>query len=320
MISTVSPSRLAILDRGINCDNVAMTPRMIVYTPTIAARLKQIGFTYGRIPFEISYGLVGIATPEGGVSDAVRVTKGLAALDAAIATMVSQGLAVMPVLFYSPAVAALPNAEALILQAVTMLAARYAPHYRPDQLFFDILNEPRMTPGTWNVFAPQLVAAIRTVAPDHTLIVPPASWDLAANFSALTPIADPNVVYTMHVYQPGALTMQGAGAKPDPAYLFPKPASSTDPTEWTAQKIIDYMLVGVNWARANHVPLIMNEFGATNVGDPASRIAWAKLVRATADANQIGWAWWAYDGRLFGLNPHGQGYDARLLQVLKGKP
>jgi hypothetical protein len=37
---------------------------------------------------------------------------------------------------------------------------------------------------------------------------------------------------------------------------------------------------------------------------------------AEADKYHYGWAWWGFDGRLFGINPVGKGYDPDLVAAL----
>jgi len=317
--SAVPPSRLQIMSRGINADNIVNNTRLAIYDSEDMDKLKSMGFTYVRIPVDPSYILTDIPI-EGTttVSDAAHVAFGLNRLDEHVAKFTHAGFAVMLAVQPMKSITALPvdQSEALILRTTDVLTRRYANTYSPDQLFFETVSEPHYDNATWDAFVPRIVAAIRKNAPNHTIIVPPAWWDLASNFEALTPIADRDIVYTMHVYEPSALTQQGAGGGHHPDYRFPKPADSSDDTEWTEAKLDAYIRVGVDWAAANHVPLIMNEFGTTDVGDRASRLNWVKFVLSEADKYHFGWAWWAFDGRRFGLNRLGKGFDPDLVQLL----
>lgn len=317
--SSVPASRLASLGRGINADNIVNNTRVASYEAEDLKKLKSMGFTNIRIPIDPSFILAGVPIERTEtMSDKDRVADGLGRLDAHVEKFVRAGFSVTLVVQPMKSFMALPTSQSedLILRANDVLTRRYATRYSPEQMVFEAVNEPHYDNATWNEFAPRVVAGIRANAPRHTIIVPPAWWDLAQNFKDLTPIPDPNIVYTMHVYQPGALTQQGAGGGHHPEHRFPKPEGSTDTSEWTEARLDAYLKVGVDWAAANHVPLIMNEFGTSNVADRDSRIAWIRFMLAEADRYHYGWAWWSYDGRLFGLNPHGKGYDPDLVRLL----
>jgi endoglucanase len=331
--SDVPASRLQTLSRGINLDNVVNNVRMANYGGDEIRKLKAMGFTYVRIPIDPSFIVEGMpveqprpqwqqpVAPENqfaGTADPERVNFGWKRLDEHVDKFIRGGLGVTLVVQPMKAFSRLPaeQTEPVILKADQLLAQHYANRYSPEQLFFEVLNEPHYDNATWDEFAPRLVAAIRQYAPRHTIIVPPAWWDLPENFKDLTPINDPDIVYTMHVYKPNALTQQGAGGGHHPEFRFPKPPGSTDKNEWSEEQLDAYLRQGVDWAAEHHVPLIMNEFGTTNVADRDSRRAWVKFMIDEADKYHYGWAWWAFDGRLFGLNPHGKGYDPDLVELL----
>lgn len=315
----VPASRLALLARGINADNIVNNSRIVTYDATDIAQLQAMGFTYVRIPIDPSYMLTGVPVDGQKLpSSAARVAQALTRLDQAVATFVQAGLSVTLCIQPQSSVLALTydQSQDIISRSLDVVASRYAPQYTPDQVFFETLNEPHYDTTTWNTFAPQLVAIIRKSAPVHTVIVPPAASDIPTNFQYLNVLPDQNIVYTMHVYQPVQISSQGVIVTALPNYRFPKPVGSTDTTEWTNAKVAVYMNTGISWAAQKQVPLIMNEFGATSVADPTSRANWIKLVRLTAEKNGIGWAWWSFDGRLYGLRPQAGNFDPVLVQLL----
>ena len=309
-----------------NADNIVSNTRMAVYGRDELKKLKSMGFTYVRITIDPSFILPGVLVERPGeqaasvevMSDVERTGFGWRRLDEHVERFIKAGLAVTLCIQPQKAFMSQPvdQTQSFILKADQSLAERYARKYSPDQLFFELVNEPHYDNPTWNVFAPQLVTAIRQYAPHHTIIVPPAWWDLPENLKDLTPIDDPNIVYTMHVYRPNSLTQQGAGGGHHPEVRFPQPIGSTDNGEWTQERLDTYLRVPVDWAAKYNVPLIMNEFGTTNIADRGSRLAWVKFMLDEADKYKYGWAWWAFDGRLFGLNPHGKGYDPDLVRLL----
>jgi endoglucanase len=316
----VPASRLALLARGINT-GIGSTDGTVPPDPTEDyAALRAMGFTYVRINVDPSWIITGVPVhTKTGVSDPPRVAFGLDLLDRHIATFVQAGFAVTLVVHPGTTVVALPNSqsEAINLRAADALAQRYAPLYTPDQIFFETLNEPHYDPATWNALGPQIVAVIRKSAPNHTIVYPPSWNDIPDNFKYLTMPSDQNIVYTMHVYQPSKLTSEGAIGPVLPNYLFPRPPGTVvDPTEWTYVHLAAYMHAGIDWAARKNVPLIMNEFGASNLGDRTSRVNWIRFVRQTAEASNIGWAYWDLRGRLFGMKPLGSDWDPDLVQLL----
>jgi endoglucanase len=316
----VPASRLALLSRGINADNIVNNSRLADYTAADLFRLRIMRINNIRIPIDPSYIVVGVPIDgQTALSDAARVALGTDRLSQYVRLFVQGGFAVTLVIQPQKSLYKLSDSasEAIILQGIDLLTRQYANIYTPDQIFFEALNEPHYDTATWNAFAPQIVAAIRANAPNHTIIVPPASWDLVENFASLNLINDMNIIYTMHIYAPAMLTLQGTvNAIPLPNYRFPKPPRAINPTEWSYQRLDQYMHVGIDWAAANNVPLIMNEFGATSVSNRMSRLNWINFVRRTAQQNHIGWAYWSFDGKLFGLRPRGLKWDPNLLALL----
>lgn len=319
-VTQVSTSRLALLSHGINADNIVNNSRLSDYTSTDIFRLRLMGINNIRIPIDPSYIVVGV--PIAGqttLSSVSRVNFGKNCLSQYVRLFIQGGFAVTLVIQPQKSFYKLSDgdSESIILRGIDLLTKQFATIYNPDQIFFEALNEPHYDTVTWNSFAPKIIAAIRANAPNHTIIVPPASWDLVDNFASLKPINDMNVIYTMHIYAPAMLTLQGTvNAIPLPNYRFPKAPGVINPTEWSYKRLGQYMHVGIDWATADNVPLIMNEFGATSVCNRMSRLNWINFVRRTAQQNHIGWAYWSFDGKLFGLRPRGLKWDPDLLALL----
>jgi endoglucanase len=316
----VSAARLTLLAKGINVGAISTDSVMSTYTPDDLAQLHAMGFTNVRMPIDPSWVLAGVPiNPKSGASNDAHVALGLSQLDQNISTFVQAGFAVTLCIHPETSVVALPysQSEDIILRAVDVLVKRYAAHFTPDQMFFEALNEPHYDPVTWNTLGPQIVAVIRNSAPAHTIIYPPSWNDIPTNFQYMTMPNDMNIIYTMHVYQPSKLTMQGSIGPLLPNYLFPRPAGTVvDPTEWTYVKLSTYMRPAIDWAARKNVPLIMNEFGATSGSDRTSRLNWIRFARQYAETNHVGWTWWDFHGNLFGLKPRGGAWDQDLVKAL----
>ena len=90
------------------------------------------------------------------------------------------------------------------------LAGHYA-NTDSERVFFEVLNEPEFTDAQqWNAVEARAIAAIRKAAPNHTIIATALHYSGLTDLLMLEPVADSNVIYTFHDYEPFAFTHQGA--------------------------------------------------------------------------------------------------------------
>ena len=89
-----------------------------------------------------------------------------------------------------------------------------AKHYkdRSTSIFYEILNEPNTLLATdWAVIQAKVVDSIRVYDTKHTIIVTGADWGGISGLLKLKKLADPNLIYSFHFYDPFLFTHQGAG-------------------------------------------------------------------------------------------------------------
>jgi len=87
------------------------------------------------------------------------------------------------------------------------------------------------------------------------------------------------------------------------------PTRKTDALARHIRALIDE---AADWARAHHVPLVCNEFGAyREYADPVSRANWIRDTRTALEADGIGWAMWDYRGG-FGVVTKQDGQPAQV--------
>ena len=117
--------------------------------------------------------------------------------------------------------------------------AKYADHFvacwrriatrfrcRPEIYGFDLINEPTQTRRAvcdyWTI-QKRAAEAIRAIDPETTIIIESNGWDSADTFSYLSPLAMDNVIYQVHMYQPGEYTHQGVHRADDnyPKFAYP---------------------------------------------------------------------------------------------------
>ena len=191
-----------------------------------------------------------------------------------------------------------------------------------ERVFLEVINEPMVEDAYrwWGIQA-RLIAAIRDGAPRHTIIAAGHRWSGPAEIVQLEPVADPNVIYNFHFYEPMALTHQGATwAGPSLVHLkgVPYPATSeavagllpalTDEgarrvltqygkEQWNAARIDAEIAKVAAWASRHHLRVTCNEFGVyRKVAPPSARAAWLRDVRTALEKYDMGWAMWDYQG------------------------
>jgi hypothetical protein len=325
--SAVSDARYAHLARGVNLTRWFQYGGRQPVTESDRDLLKNAGFTSVRIALAPQYLLPHFARQPG------RIDRNLTRLDAGIDLFLDAGMAVMLDLqadtSYLDYYLSTPEAPQELIDTWRMLAARYA-NRNPDLLFFEIMNEPdsRFTQSAWDEEQKKVLAAIREVAPEHTVLLAPANWSGLDAMLQMTPYSDPNVIYVMHYYSPSTFTAQGADwtspheiAKlrnvPWPAFLPELEGLIRDETDdgarrlleqyrredWDAGRIDWDIGLAAAWAKRWNVRVVVNEFGGYKpFSPPDSRARWLHDVRTALDHYELAWAMWDY----------GAGFDLTL--------
>jgi aryl-phospho-beta-D-glucosidase BglC (GH1 family) len=212
--------------------------------------------------------------------------------------------------------------------AVTRFCALWnalAGHYAqtdPDRLFFEVLNEPEFDNAQqWAAVQTRSIATIREAAPHHTIIATAERYSGLTDLLTLEPVADPNVIYTFHDYEPFPFTHQGATWTMEqvrPLRGVPYPSSPENIAQsvsqeqqlldqhwintygldrWDAARIRSELSFASKWAALHHVSVYCGEFGVYQAfADPAMRAAWLHDTRTALEAQGIGWAVWDYQG------------------------
>lgn len=191
----------------------------------------------------------------------------------------------------------------------------------PSQLVFEALNEPTDTDASGNqVLMRRLVKAIRSVAPQHTVVVEGHRYSGVDELLAMTPLPLPNLIYSFHFYEPHTFTHQGAFWS-WPMFLkfrnLPYPSSpqalaplvsaadadarphllAYGEQRWGAARIETYMDRVQHWAQTHRVPVWCGEFGVSRLGAPdAARKAWLADTRHAMEARGIAWTLFDYVG------------------------
>lgn len=323
----VSDGRFAKLARGINFshwfaqvyDPKGYTPAHFdsYITDADIDLVRDLGFTHVRLSVEPKP-MLDWDQPGELKADYV------AHLDAAIDKILARNLAVIVDIHAHPDFnTALAN-EPGRADAFVHFWSKLADHLSgrdPEMVFLEVLNEPIMGPEKWLPLQERAIAAIRAAAPQHTIIATGGLWTGIDDLLRVTPVADRNVVYNFHFYDPGLFTHQGANwgwvtwahskGTPYPltsesiADLLPgieheqtrKELEHAGRQVWDARRIDQEMARAAEWAKRHGVRITCNELGVyRQFSDPQDRAEWIRDVREACEKHNIGWAMWDYAG------------------------
>jgi len=283
------------------------------------ALIAKMGFDHCRVPIDGDQLMTWFYTER----DAHHSTDFMNALDRVVKTMVDDHLSViLDIHATSQFKAELFQGSSGVGNFVGLWRA-LAQHYAgsdPEHVFFEILNEPeQQDPWRWQGIEAQVVEAIRQVAPHHTIIATGAHWSGLSDLLALEPLADDNILYTFHDYEPFPFTHQGATwtlpeVRPERGIPYPStpeniaPKLDEEPTlagqyaldeygenRWDAARVENSIEFAAKWSALHHAPVYCGEFGVLGEYAPAAaRAQWLHDMRVALEKNHIGWAMWDY--------------------------
>jgi len=314
--------------------------------------IKSKGFSYVRIP-------VGSTVLFSPTNPDQLAPAALAALDTVVRRATMAGLAVMLNLHPSANTTdSLLANDAAFVQKIARYwtaVAGYFSKYPADKIFFEVYNEPHaaaaglttQSAAWWQPVQQQLISAIRSVAPAHTIIAGGEGWNSIEGLRQLVPGSDKNIIYNFHFYDPFLFTHQGAswaGWQPaieanqvpwpsSPAAVAPlingaNSATLNSALQWygdqryTIDSLDAWVKRAYDWAQQKGVRIIVNEFGSYAPFAPrSSRLRWIQDVRTVFEKYKIGWAMWECDEGFGwisypGGNRNNPVADAALLQAL----
>ena len=225
------------------------------------------------------------------------------------------------------------NGDPRYLVLLTKMS-QFLANYKQTKVALELMNEP-IAPGDdkcpanfdWNKWQRKFYAAARAGNKNITLILTGACWGGINGLLKVERIADTNVIYSFHFYEPFQFTHQSASwagleqiylrqvpypARPDSVARIMPTVLYGVPTE--AQKVLyrdtltaygesgfdrASMLVQMvdakNWAAKNKVRLMMGEFGVlTYNAPPQDRIKCLRDMREVAESLGFSHAVWDF--------------------------
>ncbi|MGD9542774.1 MAG: glycoside hydrolase family 5 protein [Methylocystis sp.] len=334
----------ASLPKGFNLpDQVPLRAEHVADPGTLRA-LRGLGMTHVRLPIAAEFLLPEFSTP-------TTISSAKDDLTRAVDQLLGMG--------YDVSVDLHPDSDFQDLQrrdparAHRALLAGWPPladhlaRWPAERIYVELLNEPATTDDVWRPFVEVLAQAVRARAPRNAIIVGPAPAQRLDALTGWAPLADSNVIYACHYYDPMVFTHQGASWEAGSPWAkiagAPFPSAKDDPTllrlaakaerdgdadaarelrqtaqrAWTADAIRAQFADAQRWSATHGVRIFVNEFGALkDKARRGDRLAWLAAVRAAAEAQGFGWAHWDYStsfGLLDGSGAIDQGVIGALL-------
>ena len=233
-----------------------------------------------------------------------------------------------------------PEMRAAFARFWTALAGALA-EVPPEVLVFELLNEPETESAARSrAMYAAVIAAVRTVAPRHTLVVSGHRWSSVDDLLALEPLDDRNLVYGFHFYEPQNFTHQGADwgwpmwrklaglpypSSPEavqgvleflPAEARPH-ALQYGREAWDRGRLAQVLDRAARYAHERGLTVWCSEFGVYRYNVHRQyRLAWLRDVRELLEERQIGWSLWNYAGH-FGLVQGQQGQRTADVEELR---
>ncbi|WP_218163140.1 glycoside hydrolase family 5 protein [Paenibacillus sp. BC26] len=336
------------LGRGVNLGNALEAPIEgqwgVILQESYFQTIKDAGFETVRVPIKWSAHADAIAPY---AIDA----KFFERIDWVIDQALKQGLNVVLDMHNFDEIYQNPDEqEARFLALWKQISARYKE--LPGNVYFEMLNEPNssLTWSKWNRMLKKALDTIRSEDQWHSVIIGPVSWSNYAELVSLDiPANEHNVIVTFHYYDPFPFTHQGAewvGPEigtlgviwPGPPAQKVEPSTAAKQVSWVddwfqaynsnpvetnpagPNSIVEAFDKVNDWAKENHRPIYLGEFGAYSKADMASRARWTTFVREEAEKRGFNWAYWEFSSGFGVYDPTANQYRKELLEALIPTP
>ncbi len=154
---------------------------------------------------------------------------------------------------------------------------------------YDLLNEPSEESYTgenldWNRLAEHVAKAIREIDPEKPIIVEPVGGAVES-LKTFVPLSVPNVIYSIHFYEPAELTHQGIYGR-QAGIAYPGVIGGK---AWDKKAIEKALAPAVEFQRKYKVPIYVGEFSVARWAPGESGARWLRDVIEVFESH--GWDW-----------------------------
>ncbi len=202
--------------------------------------------------------------------------------------------------------------EPRFLAMWNQIARRYAS--RNDRLIFELYNEPHgRLENRWNDLLASALRIVRESNPRRAVMIGPTSWNSAYHLPKLALPIDPNLILTVHHYEPFSFTHQGA------EWVTPSRPVGVDCCDAAAlAKINEPLDLAVRESQRLGYPVVVGEFGAYSKAPAVARLRYTRLVRDAMQSRGLPWIYWELAAGFGIYDPVADKFRTDLQQALYG--
>ena len=197
------------------------------------------------------------------------------------------------------------------------IAERYACRSE-DRLLFELYNEPHglqdeQGGALWTDLLSRAVRVIRHSNPTRALVIGPGRWNSADALPHLQLPSDPNLILTVHTYEPFEFTHQGA------SWVSPYKPTGQDCCG-TAQlaRMTGVLDKATRECKRLGYPFFVGEFGAYERAAMPARTRYARAMREALEARGLPWFWWELAAGFGVYDPAAHAFRQPLFDALYG--
>jgi endoglucanase len=300
------------LGRGINLGNALEAPAEgawgITLRPEFFRAIKRAGFDTVRLPVCWS----AHAEPDPPYTIEAKFA---ARVDWAVEQALANKLNIIVNIHHYGGMDAEPDRHLpRLIRLWEQIAERYKD--QPEGVCFELFNEPqgKLTEAKWNAVLPRVLAAVRKTNPTRCVIVGPGRWNAILALDKLElPKEDPNLIVTVHYYDPFEFTHQGAPWVKDADRWKGRRWTGTEAEQAAVRKRFEKAAA---WAKERGRPVFLGEFGSFETADMESRARWTRCVVREAEALGFSWAYWEFCAGFGAYDPLAQRWRDPLKKAL----
>jgi len=176
--------------------------------------------------------------------------------------------------------------------------AMIARHYRgnPQIWSYDLVNEPiqGMVPDgvlNWHDLAAKAAALVRSIDPDHAIVVEPDQGGQPQGLDYFQPIPVPGIVYSVHMYFPHDFTHQGVFPDCPLGTHYP---GTVDGKYWDKAALRAVLQPAISYAHDYNVAIYVGEFSAIRWAPSPDAENYLRDVISICEDNNWDWSYHAF--------------------------
>ncbi len=189
-----------------------------------------------------------------------------------------------------------------------------------SRVVFEVLNEPhdKLNAAKWNPLFKKALDIIRKNNPTRAVLIGPPDYQSAGSISQLSIPNDPNLILSLHYYDPFNFTHQGADWVGDQSKNWL--GTKWENTVNERNEVIQSFEYAKTISKTKNIPINIGEFGAYEKADLQSRIKWTNYLARWFDEQGFSWAYWEFSAGFGIYDPNANAFKQSLTDALVKDP